>query len=274
MPNISEKKIVEDFMVDLLSQSNDSAANLKEKLTANVEFKALGKRSTGRDEVCAALKNGPNSQLMHRMDWEQPVQIRNEWRMVGQRKEGSFDRGLIIILSFKEGAIAMVQQQKTPPPPPQALPLNISTELKTMINNALVEKHPILMAYCDLENQPVQTFRGSLQVFNDTQLAMWIRSPQGSFIQSIQKNPKVSFMYRNEDTKATYSIQGKARVSHDEKDRAIVYGQCALAEQDHDFAQIGVVVLVDLEKIEGYSGIGPDGQLNQIKLINQLKSAS
>jgi hypothetical protein len=31
-----------------------------------------------------------------------------------------------------------------------------------------------------------------------------------------------------------------------------------------------VVVLVELEKIEGYSGLGPSGQMNQIKLIRQI----
>jgi hypothetical protein len=136
-----------------------------------------------------------------------------------------------------------------------------------MIDNALVERHPILMAYCDLKNQPVQAFRGSVQVFSDTQLAMWIRSPEGALIKSIRKNPKVSFVYRNEDSKATYSFQGNARVSGSEIDRDIVYGHSAIAEQDHDFAKLGVVVLVDLKKIEGYSGLGPSGQLNQIKLI-------
>ena len=74
----------------------------------------------------------------------------------------------------------------------------------------------------------------------------------------------------NEDTKATYSLQGKARVSNSENDRDIVYGRSAIAEQDHDFAKLGVVVLVDLEKIEGYSGLGPSGQLNQIKLSSRI----
>ena len=89
------------------------------------------------------------------------------------------------------------------------------------------------------------------------------------WVKSIQKNPKVSFVYRNENTKATYSFQGIARVSNSEIDRDIVYGRSAIAEQDHDFAKLGVVVLVDLEKIEGYSGLGPSGQLNQIKLIRR-----
>ena len=58
-------------------------------------------------------------------------------------------------------------------------------------------------------------------------------------------------------------------MSEAEDDRQLVYARSAIAEQDHDFAKLGVVVLVDLDKIEGYSGLGPSGQLNQIKLIRR-----
>lgn len=269
MTTMPDAELVNQFTKELLSKSEESASKLKDMLHTQVEFKVLGKRATGKNDVCEALKNGPNSKLMHQLIWQQALQINDQWLIEGHRKEGTFDRGLIISLKISEGGIVLVQQQKTAPPPPTTLPLIIPNELRAMIDHALVEKHPMLMAYCDLENQPVQTFRGSLQVFSDTQLAMWVRSAEGSFIQSIQKNTKVSFVYRNEDTKATYSFQGIARVSHSETDRDIVYGRSALAEQDHDFAKLGVVVLVDLEKIEGYSGLGPSGQLNQIKLIRQ-----
>jgi len=269
MTGISELELVNLFLKELLSQSEESAFKLKETLHSEVEFKVLGKRAKGKDDVMDALKNGPNSQLMQQLIWQEPRQIKHQWQVEGRRKEGTLDRGLIISLDIAQGCVVLVQQQKTAPPPPAPLPLVIPQALRAMINNALVEKHPILMAYCDLENQPVQTFRGSLQVFSDTQLAMWVRSPEGSFVKSIQMNPKVSFVYRNEETKATYSFQGKAQVSASEADRDIVYERSAIAEQDHDFAKQGVVVLVDLEKIEGYSGLGPSGQLNQIKLIRQ-----
>jgi len=269
MTTMSDAELVNQFTKELLSHSEESASKLKDILHSQVEFKVLGKRATGKNDVCDALKNGPNSKLMHQLIWQEALQIKDQWQIEGHRKEGTFDRGLIISLKISEGCVVLVQQQKTAPPPPTTLPLLIPQELRAMIDNALIEKHPMLMAYCDLENQPVQTFRGSLQVFSDTQLAMWIRSAEGAFIKSIQKNSKVSFVYRNEDTKATYSFQGIARVSHSETDRETVYGRSALAEQDHDFAKLGVVVLVDLEKIEGYSGIGPSGQLNQIKMICQ-----
>ncbi len=269
MVRIAEIELIHLFLKELLSQSEESVIKLKDTLHPQVEFKVIGKRASGQDAVGEALKNGPNSQLMQQLIWQEPRQIKNHWLLEGRRQEGTLDRGLIITLKIENGQVVLVQQQKTAPPPPAALPLAIPQELKTMINNALVERHPILMAYCDLENQPVQTFRGSLQVFSDTQLAMWIRSPEGAFVKAIEKNPKVSFVYRNEETKATYSFQGKAKVSDSENDREIVYERSAIAEQDHDFAKLGVVVLVDLEKIEGYSGLGPGGQMNQIKLIRQ-----
>ena len=269
MARIAEIELIHLFLKELLSQSEESVIKLKDTLHPQVEFKVIGKRASGQDAVGEALKNGPNSQLMQQLIWQEPRQIKNHWLLEGRRQEGTLDRGLIITLKIENGQVVLVQQQKTAPPPPAALPLAIPQELKTMINNALVERHPILMAYCDLENQPVQTFRGSLQVFSDTQLAMWIRSPEGAFVKATEKNPKVSFVYRNEETKATYSFQGKAKVSDSEADREIVYERSAIAEQDHDFAKLGVVVLVDLEKIEGYSGLGPGGQMNQIKLIRQ-----
>ena len=269
MVRIAEIELIHLFLKELLSQSEESVIKLKDTLHPQVEFKVIGKRASGQDAVGEALKNGPNSQLMQQLIWQEPRQIKNHWLLEGRRQEGTLDRGLIITLKIENGQVVLVQQQKTAPPPPAALPLAIPQELKTMINNALVERHPILMAYCDLENQPVQTFRGSLQVFSDTQLAMWIRSPEGAFVKAIEKNPKVSFVYRNEETEATYSFQGKAKVSDSETDREIVYERSAIAEQDHDFAKLGVVVLVDLEKIEGYSGLGPGGQMNQIKLIRQ-----
>ena len=269
MARIAEIELIHLFLKELLSQSEESVIKLKDTLHPQVEFKVIGKRASGQDAVGDALKNGPNSQLMQQLIWQEPRQIKNHWLLEGRRQEGTLDRGLIITLKIENGQVVLVQQQKTAPPPPAALPLAIPQELKTMINNALVERHPILMAYCDVENQPVQTFRGSLQVFSDTQLAMWIRSPEGAFVKAIEKNPKVSFVYRNEETKATYSFQGKAKVSDSEADREIVYERSAIAEQDHDFAKLGVVVLVDLEKIEGYSGLGPGGQMNQIKLIRQ-----
>ncbi len=125
----------------------------------------------------------------------------------------------------------------------------------------------MLMAYTDPQGQPVLSFRGSVQAYGDDQLAMWIRSADGAFVRAIRGNPRVALVYRNEETKATYNFQGRARVSDLETDRKRVFDASAEAERAHDFAMLGVAVLVDLDRVEGYSGLGPAGQVGQILML-------
>jgi hypothetical protein len=161
----------------------------------------------------------------------------------------------------------LVQQQRTPPPPPEATPVVLSEALKKMIANALVERHPMLVAYSDPQGQPVLSFRGSVQAWSDDQLALWIRSADGALIQAIRNNPRLALVYRNEETKATYNFQGRARVTVLEADRRRVFDASPEAERAHDFAMLGVAVLVDLDRVEGYAGLGPGGQVGQVRML-------
>jgi len=70
-------------------------------------------------------------------------------------------------------------------PPPT--PLKLPPELKQRINKALSEFHTMMIVYNDLADQPIMTLRGSTLAFSDTQLAMWIRNPEGGFIKSIAR---------------------------------------------------------------------------------------
>ncbi len=128
-------------------------------------------------------------------------------------------------------------------------------------------RRPMLVAYADPEGQPVLSFRSSVQAYGDDQLAMWIRSANGAFIQAIRNNPRVAFVYRNEETKATYNFQSRARVSELESDRHRVFDASPEAERGHDFAMLGVVVLVDLDRVKGYAGLGPSGQMDQVRML-------
>jgi len=86
-------------------------------------------------------------------------------------------------------------------------------------------------------------------------------------LRALQKNPKVALMYRDEDTKATYQLQGRARVTTDEAERYRVYNASAMVEQAHDFAQLGVAVIIDLDRVEGYAGLGPAGQIDRVLMV-------
>ncbi len=59
-------------------------------------------------------------------------------------------------------------------PPPT--PLKLTDEIKATVNSALESGSPILVAAVTAEGRPVLSFRGSLQVYSDTQLGFWLRA--------------------------------------------------------------------------------------------------
>lgn len=264
---VRQLTIASQFLAALSAPPEEVELKLLAMLHPQVRFMALGKSAVGAEAVSAELRNGLNGELTRRLQWQAPRAAGSMVRLVGERKAGTRDRGLVMTLEFDGDAIATVQQQRTPPPPPDAMPIVLPESLRKMVNNALVERHPMLMAYNDPQGQPVLSFRGSVQVYSNDQLAMWIRSADGAFVQAIRNNPRVALVYRNEDSKATYNFQGRARVSELETDRRRVFDAAPEAERGHDFAMLGVVVLVDLDRVEGYSGLGLAGQVGQVRML-------
>jgi hypothetical protein len=145
--------------------------------------------------------------------------------------------------------------------------LKLTPELKTLIDGALMGRHPIAVAYVDETGQPVLSFRGSTQAFSDDQLAIWVRNGDGNLLRAIKRNPKVALMYRDEDSRATYTFRGRARISTDEADRARVYETMAQAEKAHDPSRAGTALIIDLDLVEGWAGMGASGQIGRVRMV-------
>jgi hypothetical protein len=125
----------------------------------------------------------------------------------------------------------------------------------------------MLVAHVDEDGQPILSFRGSVQAFSGDQLALWVRNAQGGFVQAIARNPCIALMYRDEDAKATYQFQGRARVTEDAAERRRIFDAAPAAERAHDFAMLGAAIVVDLDRVEGYAGLGPQGQVDPIRML-------
>jgi hypothetical protein len=264
--------IGERFLAALAAPEPDVPGQLLALLHPQANFMALGSNASGAHEVAEMLQHGPNGELGRRLQWLAPSEAGDKVRLAGEARPGTMDRGLVVTLGFDGDAIVLVQQQRTPPPPPPAAPIVLAEPLKKMINEALVQRRPMLVAYSDPQGQPVLTFRGSVQADGDDRLAMWIRSADGAFIQAIRNNARLALMYRNEDSKATYTFQGRAHVTDLDSDRRRIFDASPEAERAHDFAMLGVAVLVDLDRVEGYAGLGPGGQVGQIRMWRKAPS--
>lgn len=141
---------------------------------------------------------------------------------------------------------------------PAYVRLRLTPELHSKINNALADGHPLILAVVDESEQPHLSFRGSLQTYSDTQLGFWLRNPQGSTLASIRSNPKVALIYRSVAT-PLLQFHGRARIATDDAERARVFNAAPEVERKADPDRKGLAIIIDLMRIEGVLGVGPDG---------------
>ena len=252
-------------MLDALARSDESA--MRGLLCESPRFEALNVNLSGVDSVLDRIARQPTRDTYRQVAWSDPEATADGVRAIGRMPADAPRAGVVLTFVFDGDRIATVQQQNLPPRPAPSSALRLTPELKQLVDSALTTRHPMLIAYTDERGQPVLSFRGSVQAFSDDQLALWVRNAQGGMLRSLQKNPKVALMYRDEDSKATYQFQGRARITTDAAERQRIYAASAAVEQAHDFAQLGVAVIIDLDCVEGYAGLGPAGQIGRVRMV-------
>jgi hypothetical protein len=145
-------------------------------------------------------------------------------------------------------------------PSADTTPLALTDEIKTLVNDALANGTPLLLAAVGPDNAPILSFRGSLQAYSDDQFGLWVRNAEGGTIDAIRANPRVALMYRSATT-PVLQFHGRARVTTDETERARVFESAPERERNADPERKGAAVIVDLDRIEGVLKVGPDGRV-------------
>lgn len=248
-------------------QSGMSGALPAGLLDEQASFATLGSAVHGQANIEQALRSNNAAADYARLVWLAPEPlVDGKLRLQADPPRNHAVRGVVLTLTLKDGLLLSIEQQRRGVAPIAATPMVLPSALVVMINQALANGKPMLMAYVDAEEQPRLSFRGSTHVFSESQLAMWIRDAGSGFVASIAHAPRVSFMYRDNVTKATYQLQGRARVAHEESVRQRVYAAAPQVERDHDFAMLGVAVIVDLDLVEGYASLSSSGQVDRIRL--------
>ncbi|MYD64549.1 MAG: hypothetical protein F4X26_00905, partial [Chloroflexi bacterium] len=85
----------------------------------------------------------------------------------------------------------------------------LTEEMRTAVNNALDDGHPVISTSVGADGQPSLAFFGSTQVYSGDQLAVWVRNREGGFLQRIAANPHVAFLYRNPDFSQMWQFHGR-----------------------------------------------------------------
>jgi Pyridoxamine 5'-phosphate oxidase len=254
-------EIVRNFM-----DSVSAGAPQAELLSDNAVFRALNFNIPGKQAVLKRLTDEGTSKVYKTVTWQPPfADTFDGIQIKGTLASGA--GGVIMTMLFEGDKISAVQQQNVPGASRAPSEMKLTPTIKSFVTEALATKHPMVVAYTDEAGQPVLSYRGSTQAFSDDQIAMWVRNAGGSFLKSIQKNPKIALMYRNEESKATYQFQGRAKIATDEATREKVYQTMTQVERDHDYARTGVALVIDLDMVQGQAGLGNTGPIEPVRLV-------
>ncbi|HUZ11466.1 MAG TPA: pyridoxamine 5'-phosphate oxidase family protein [Caulobacteraceae bacterium] len=146
--------------------------------------------------------------------------------------------------------------------------LEISAEIKGLVDGALASGTPMVLASVDAQGRPRLTFRGSIQVFGADALGFWARRADGSTMENIAANPFVAMMFRDPSSRAMLQFSGRARVA-DGAERERVYANAPEAERNADAQKAGAGVVVELDRIEGLLGFDADGKPRFVRMTRE-----
>jgi len=260
---VDKQKAAKEFL-DSLKPRDGRVTPRADLLAEDVVFQGLAK-TPGREAVLKRMTAEDTGRVYREVTWSAPEPEGADVKISGKQPAGG---GVILILSFAGERIGAIRQQPLYGATPQAATaVKLTDELKKLVDNALATRHTMIVACVGPEGQPILSFRGSTQAFSDDQLAMWVRNSDGLFLDSIKANPKVALMYRDHDTKETFQFQGRAKVSTDEAVRSRIYERMAEAERNHDYARTGVALIIDLDRVEGWFGMTPDGPVGRVRML-------
>ena len=143
---------------------------------------------------------------------------------------------------------------QAPPPPAPLTEMKLPAAIKDAVNNAFTGGKPVLVAYVDEDGQPSLSFRGSTQAFSDSALAIWVRNPEGGLQKALNKNPRISLMYRDPtpESRTMLQFKGKARVGN-AAERETVYNNSPEPERNADREKKGFPLIIDLERVDGFA---------------------
>lgn len=131
--------------------------------------------------------------------------------------------------------------------------IQLTDEMRTLINPALASGMPCILATASPSGQPNMSYRGSVMVFDDESLAYWDRGKRLS-VQHIEDNPYVCVMFRHPEKRIVWRFMGEATVHREGAMRDHVWERTVQPERDRDPERQGVAVVIRVNTILAVTG--------------------
>ena len=126
--------------------------------------------------------------------------------------------------------------------------IRLTQEMRDLIDSALANKMPCILATASKDGVPNVGFRGSLMVFDDESLAYWERGQQTS-LRNLLENPRAMVLFRNPETRVAWRFLGTATIHRDGPLREQVMRRVVAPELDRDPERKGLAVIIRVDRV-------------------------
>jgi len=131
--------------------------------------------------------------------------------------------------------------------------ISISDQMKELVDNALANGSPCILATVSADGEPDIGYKGSMMVFDNESLAYWERTKR-VHMKNVKGNPRVVVLFRDAKTKAAWRFHGTATLHESGSIRDQVMARTVKDELDKDPERKGAAVVIRLDKITNMGG--------------------
>jgi len=131
--------------------------------------------------------------------------------------------------------------------------ISISDQMKELIDNALANGSPCILATVSADGEPDIGYKGSMMVFDNESLAYWERTKR-VHMKNVKESPRVIVLFRDAKTKAAWRFHGTATMHESGTIRDQVMARTVKDELDKDPERKGAAVVIRLDKITNMGG--------------------
>jgi hypothetical protein len=220
-------------------------------------------RAAGTEAVLALLREPRTAGLLAGgAHWSEPAVSGDTMTVNAEFPATAPFGGIEFVFAFAGDLISRVEQQILPAAPLQPGPLRLTDEIRNAVNGALDNQTPMMIAYRDDKDEIHLSYRGTIQAYADTALALWAREPGGGLPRNVAARPNVTLFYHDPATRTSYTFYGRARLEDEPAARTVIFENSPPREQQMDFRRRGVAIVVDLHRVEGR---GPGGRVLMVR---------
>ncbi len=131
--------------------------------------------------------------------------------------------------------------------------IKLTDQMRELINNALANGCPCILATATTRGEPDIGFKGSMMVFDDESLAYWERTRR-QHLKNLLENPTVVVLFRDPKTRVNFRFHGAAAIHEKGAVRDQVMARTVEPELEKDPERKGAAVIIRVDKVTNLAG--------------------